>query len=218
MPINDAQKTKHWNTWGKVCAVNQWRMARGKLYLYGTFSAEGGYHERVLAAAREIAERAARQLKVDDLRKGLYAVALGEVKSLTAFNNGDLDRVLVLFALLINPLDLRSVGDFLAYQKFDAAKCPGGRPPLKRLPVDMEDPGERRRHLHAVDQVPQAYWLTILRARFHVEHPEDLTLDQLRQFTTTLKNRRAYADRPAMNQPPSRQAAEVLAQSENEPF
>lgn len=202
--LTEAQKDLHWSAsrgWGRVCAVNRWSMVAGTLSASAVGPADSEWHAKVWAAALALATARAHAIEPNDLRQGAYVIALGESKSLTKFNNGDLDRVLVLFRLLIEPDDLRAVTDWRAYERFDQAAAERLRCRQQGIPFHVElpdDPGERRRHLNAVRDLPEAIVRKFARDRFAGTLPEDMTLAQLRDFTRTIKNRRAYNNRPGM--------------------
>lgn len=203
MPLTDAQKTLHWSYthgWAAVCRANRWPTSASCNRFADDARREAcsEWHRKVWEFAETIARQQYRAVTADDLRKGCYMLALGSPKSLTQFNNADLDRVLVVFRLMIEPDDLGAVRDWLAYEAFDHARkeIAAGRPCA--LP---DDPGERRRHMHTLHNVPEAVLRHLLHDRFGGQNLEDLSLRDLREFTTTIKNRRNYADRPAVPQP-----------------
>ncbi|HWY76906.1 MAG TPA: hypothetical protein VN281_14890, partial [Verrucomicrobiae bacterium] len=151
MSLTQPQISLHWNNehgWGRVCGVNNWRMEGGLLVPGAVGPDRSQWHERVWAYADM--PSLLRFPAADRLRKGCYLFALGTLKSLTQFDNEDLDRVLNAFALLINPEDLRAVHDRLAYEKFDTVSRRIAE--AKRLGIECDEklpdhPGERRRHL-----------------------------------------------------------------------
>lgn len=202
MPLSDAQKNLHWGQpdgWGRVCAQNKWRMVKGRLDIEAIEANGSEFHGKVWAFAEAIALKNNRAVTPDDLRKGTYTFALGTAKSLTKFENADLDRVLLVFQLLIEPDNLSAVKDWLAYEKFDKARAEIERCRKAREVCNVtlpDDPGERRRHLHFINQNPQGVIKHLVRQRFAGVLPEDMPLSDLRDFSKTLKNRRAYENRP----------------------
>ncbi len=64
---------------------------------------------RINGLARAKAGRAARAMTVDDLRHASHLVACGRSCSSKDLNNHQLDRLLVLFALMVDPDDLTAV-------------------------------------------------------------------------------------------------------------
>ena len=222
MPLNAAQIKLHWagnrsrDGFWRVCAVNHWRMIGGRLDAEARRDGPGDWHAKVWACADALARENHTAVTPDDLRKGTYMLALGAAKSLTKFDNTDLDRVLILFRLLVEPDDLKAVKDWIAYERFDQAKAEIAR--CKRQGVSCnvtlpDDPGERRRHLFFVSKYPDAVIRHFVADRFHGVQPEDMPLRDLRQLTTTLKNRRNYSNRPAVPRAAAPQLQEV-----EEPF
>jgi hypothetical protein len=179
------------------------------------------WHKKVWAFAELIARQAGRAVLPDDLRKGTYMLAVGTPKSLTVFENADMDRVLIVFRLLVEPDDLRAVKDWLAYEAFDQAKAEIARCRSMGVPCDIalpDDPGERRRHLHTIDKLPEAVRRHLLRNRFAGRLAEDLTLRELRQFTMIVKNRRDYTSRNQLNAHKAQFVDEVTVPDERVPW
>src|SRR5258706_8715300 len=117
--LTEAQTSLHGNNrhgWGAVCEVNNWYLEKGRLAPQAALAERSQWHQRVWAFAGIVAQRSGRAVVVDDLRKGCYLFALGTLKSLTAFDNEDLDRTLNAFALLIDPDNLNAVKDRIAYE------------------------------------------------------------------------------------------------------
>lgn len=203
--LSTAQINLHWNMkfgWGRVCHANDWYMAKGRMDMEATKADYSQWHRKVWAFAEMLARAAHRGVTPDDLRKGTYMLALGVPKSFTKFDNGDLDRVLIAFRLLIEPDDLKAVNDFCAYEAFDQAKAEMARCRQLGLPCAValpDDPGEIRRHMFFVKQAPEAILRHFCRDRFGGKLPEDMTLEELRQLTRTLKNRKDYGRRTELN-------------------
>jgi len=223
MPLSEAQTDLHWSMrvgWGAVCQTNAWRIRDHRLFPEAHKADFSQWHAKVWAFAELIARQNHRAVTPDDLRKGTYMFALGTPKSLTKFDNGDLDRVLILFRLLVEPDDLKAVKDWIAYERFDQAKAEIAR--CKRQGVSCnvtlpDDPGERRRHLFFVSKYPDAVIRHFVVDRFQGVQPEDMPLRDLRQLTTTLKNRRDYSNREAKPRPNIAEPAPQL-QEVDEPF
>ncbi|GEM_PF-5459134 len=196
MALSEAQTSLHWNNqygWGRVCSVNGWWMENGRLSAEANGKDHSQWHAQVWAFATMLADQQNKAVAPDHLRKGTYLFALGKLKSLTQFDNEDLDRCLNAFALLIGPDNLDAVKDRLAYEEFDRVMAEIAR--CKRLDIECDlkvpdHPGERRRHLAFVRRngAPRS----LLVERFNGRDPEDMPLWQLRQLTATLKNRRPY--------------------------
>jgi hypothetical protein len=210
MPLNAAQIKLHWagnrshDGFWRVCAVNHWRMVGGRLDAEARRDGPGDWHSKVWACAEAIARANHTAVTPDDLRKGTYMLALGAAKSLTKFDNTDLDRVLVMFRLLVEPEDLRTVKDWLAYEVFDRARAEIDRCKRQGVTCNVtlpDDPGERRRHLYFIYQSPEAVVAHFVKTRFRGVEPEDMCLRDLRDFSKTLKTRRDYNDREARPRP-----------------
>ena len=221
MSLSQAQLDLHWSNhkgWGGVVLANKWARIDGRLCSEAASAERSQWHGRVWAFADLLARRKHTAVGVEELRKGAYMLILGETKSLTQFNNDDLDRVLIVFRLLVEPDDLLAVNDFLAYEAFDAAKREIGRCKALGVPCGValpEDPGERRRHLYYIRSCKPEYVRIILRDRFAGRMAEELSLAELRSLTTTLKNRpRAMVYNPA---PAPKPKAEAVP-AENIPF
>lgn len=117
--------------------------------------------------AQLIAHDAEREVNVDDLRHACTAAAIGRQKSSKSFTNAELDHALDLLRLLAAPTDLDALN---AYFNREA--------------------GERRRHVHFITSADESYWKKISRDRFGHADLDRLTLEQLRQLSLTLRNRR----------------------------
>jgi hypothetical protein len=190
--LSDLQTAMHWRNWAAVCRVNNWRMVKGYLAECDVPSERSEFHARVWSLAEVHARGKHRAVTVDDLRKGCYAFAIGVFKSLTKFDNGDLDRVLCVFELLIKPENLGAVMLRTAYENFDTAQRRFAECKRLGIPVDVtlpDDPGERRRHLAGLRNANAAYVRQICRDKFGTGDWEGLRLTQLRDLTRTVKNR-----------------------------
>lgn len=194
--LTKAQDWKYWSTWGAVVRANEWRMAEGRLHPRARL-AESEIHQRVAAFARIIAGRAGQiaepQITVNDLRHGAHWLALGRDKSHSKFTNQDLDRVLPVFRLLVNPTDLQARMDFDSYQR---GEDPGGR---KRLLVGIES------------KAPEAYIAAVALDKFGTKDWRSLNGQQLFRLNMTLDNRRARWNKPVKDREP-------VAVSDNYPF
>lgn len=203
--MTEPQKKLHWNGrhgqpgWYGVAGANAWQMEKGRLRENALKSKESEWHAGVWACAAALAKKENRSVTAEDLRHGCYAYALGAPKSSNDFTNSDLDRVFIIFRLLVNPDDLKAVADWREYQRFDQAKKETVRCREQRIHCTVElpeDPGERRRQLFFIRQTPEAVVLKFLRDGFHGRDLEDLELWELRNLSKTLHNRKKYNDRP----------------------
>jgi hypothetical protein len=211
--LSEFQTPLHWRLWGEVCRKNNWHDVRGQV-AESALRKESEYHQSVWAFAEMLARQGNRPVVADHLRKGAYCDMLARPKSLTQFDNADLDRVLVLFRLLIEPADLTAGKDYAAYKEYDRVKAEIARCRHLKVPCALtlpDDPGQRRRLLNAVKQAPLAlvnYFLRQETEYFLTMDYESLPLAKLHSLVRTLKNRRAEFRRPV--------AAAVMA--DNEPF
>ena len=113
----------------------------------------------------------------DEKRHAAYLVALGQDKSLTDFNNRDLDRVLAQFRVLMNPDNVTAQVAVASYRA-------------------GEDQGERKRLLFRIEQLaPQAYTAAICRDRFDTADLGNLGIKELTQLRDTLVNRKVTNNR-----------------------
>ena len=112
-----------------------------------------------------------RAVTTDDLRHACTGVALRRHISSKSFTNADFDKVLALLRLLANPTSLKNQ---IAAQN----------------PAEV---GERRRHLHIINQSDAPYWRRIATDKFGHADLDRLTLTELRQLSLTLRNRQAAA-------------------------
>lgn len=209
MPLTGSQLTLHWGYkigWAKVCHSNDWRMEKGRLAADAAKSDFSQWHEKVWAFAQLIARQEGRAVKVDDLRKGCYMLALGKDKSLTKFENKDLDRVLPVFRLMIDPDDLDAVQKHLAFQAHDAAKKERER--CKRMGIPDEapelpdDPGERLRLVNSIKaRAPEAFILKISKERFHTIYWEEMEMADMRRLNWMINERRGRYYAPVKRQP-----------------
>lgn len=184
--LNASQESLHWNTirgWGAVVVRNNWRVEKGRLVPAAAEAVHRStWHLTVWNIAQQTAHEELRAMTANDLRHACYIHALGKLKKHKAFTNAEFDRVLAIFAVLIDPDDLDAV---MKKHDYEA----GG------------DPGEARRHLHFIRGVPAAYTKSILIAEekfYGSTHYLSFPLAKLRTLTTTLKNRHAEFHRPVV--------------------
>jgi hypothetical protein len=192
--LTPPQERLHWSTsrnargdlgWGAVVIANHWKGPGGLVDMDGLElrKIRSEWHRQTIAFAGTLARQAGRSITAEDLRKGCYWLALGEPKSHKQFDNDDLDRVLNVFRLLVDPEDLAALLVWNDYQQ-------GGKP------------GERKRHIWFVKEgcrAPLAYVNAILddQVEFYKDRDfERFDLARLRALTRTLKNRHAKFHRP----------------------
>lgn len=126
---------------------------------------------KLLATIYELAQLSAhsadRDVSADDLRHAVTAVALQRNCSSKSFTNADLDKVLALLRLLANPTDLHNLNAFT-----------------------NSEAGERRRHVHVITSAAERYWKSIAADKFGHADLDQLAIEQLRQLSLTIRNRR----------------------------
>lgn len=191
--MNKAQEFMFWKRWGNVVAVNAWKMAKGRLHEEAKLPSASQWHAQVWSFATLVARQAAKAVGPDELRHGAYWLALGRDKTHMKFDNRDLDRVLTVFNLLIDPDNLTAVSDHLSYQR---GEDPGGR---KRLVVGI------------LNKAPAAYIAAVALDKFGTRDWESLNGQQLFRLNMTLSNRRANWKKPA-------KVAEPAMAGESYPF
>lgn len=224
--MSTAQINLHWGMkigWGRVCQANDWFMDKGRLSPDAQHNRElSEYHRKVWNLAQLIAHQDHREIKPDDFRKAAYIVALGKPKSFTAFDNDDLDRVLIIFRLLINPDDLDAMNQQMAYEAYDAAMAEQARCKQLRIPCTVQipdHPGERRRHIAGIKlKAPEQYILKVSLGKFGTRYWVDLSLEELRQLTRTLSQRKPAWGRPSRFTRPTQQERESVFDEANAPF
>lgn len=103
--MTDPQRTRfYFPQWNDACRRLGWRMDRGTLRMA---SKPANEHQRqVIAAAQRRAAGERRSATVDDLRHGCTIVALGRDKDTVKLNNGEVDKIVCLFKLLVNPVNI----------------------------------------------------------------------------------------------------------------
>lgn len=177
--MTDKQTILYWRRWGAVCHDNDWRMVQGRLLADAEANrARSEWHGAVWTAAENHARQQHRAITADDLRHGCHIAALGQDKSSKALSNADFNRLLTLFALLINEVDLSAVTDWM-----------------------HPDRSEQRSYVaYLKKQAPEAVIIDIARnAQFlgSIDNAwEDLPLPKLRWLSSQLKDRRARYNRP----------------------
>jgi hypothetical protein len=142
-------------------------------------------HWREFAAAKRACAAAGHS---EPDRHALYVQALGKDKSLTKFNNGDLDKVLAVFRALSRPSDFDGQVELANMDR-------------TRLEYSIRDLASQItvRPVHLAD----AYWQAIARDKFGLRYPansavrvefselSDLSIEQLTQLRNTLEVRLA---------------------------
>lgn len=184
--MTDKQKFKlYFPLWRQACEANGWERAESRRQRVGNETGSE-WVSKVETFARQLAKSrdqgAAEQgVTVDDLRHGAHICALGRDKSSKDFTNGDLDRVVSLFRLLIEPTDL------------DAS-------------MNLADPerGQAARIKHFIKHAaPFAYTDAICRGKFRgsYESPfwEDLPMWALKDLARTLAERKKAWSSTAKN-------------------
>jgi hypothetical protein len=188
-------KRLYWPGWAAAVRAN-WRREKGRVVV-APGAAANPWRDQVELAAEGMGASALAVVDWDWLRHAAHWVALGRDVSSKALNNGQLDRVLVLFRLLANPLDLQAVLDWQA----------PGRPDRRRTEWAM-------RHLPHTD----GYVRSVCSAKFGTRRWESLEDRALHQLLMTLKNR--PASRRGAETRESRDAGPMNANLEatHEPF
>jgi hypothetical protein len=180
--LTEPQITLYGKRWGAVCRANVWSQARGRLVPAADASRERSpEHRAVWVLAEQHALQQHRSVMVEDLRKGCIALITERYQSSKDLKNGQFSRLLTLFALLIDPDDLKA-----------------------RLDWDNPDREEHRRAVVLIKSLaPEAYVDAVAQDKFNTTFWEDLTIPQLRQFAMTLKARRATWASPSRLAPQS---------------
>lgn len=117
MPLTGPQIAKHWRHWGAVVESCDWTSVKGRLGPNAQRRRnESIWQKLVWKAAEQLAQQEHRAVAADDLRHACYLVATTKVPgwpasaqpvdSLSALGNRTFSRVLVLWALLIDPDDI----------------------------------------------------------------------------------------------------------------
>ena len=193
MPINPAQLTKYRHQWAAVCRANNWRQAQSRLIPGAVGAERSPWHRAVWAGGHDHASAHRRIIVPDDLRKGCHLYALRNLKSSTLFDNEDLDRILLVFAGLLDPDNLNLLRDRAAYDAYDLAKSRIAECKRLHQPCDIrlpDNPGQRIRMLHYLRAVPTHVLMAICRDKNQgAAWFEDLPFPELKQLHMTCKNR-----------------------------
>lgn len=182
-PMSPKQRTRlYFPAWRAAFAAN-WRADRG-LVLMLDQPANPDLARQIDTLARQIAERQARKVTGDDLRRVTHLVVLGRQVSSQDLDNRSLDQVLTTFRLLADPDNLQAV-------------------------IDRDNPQavDRKRLEYAVRNCgwPEAYVLHVCREKMGTTNWLSLPLDRLHQLVITLKaRRRARQRQQAQPLPPSK--------------
>lgn len=165
--MTEAQTSLHWRRWSGVVKANGWKMAKGRLCETAHASRERSpYHQAVWDMADRLAVEAHRGLIPDDFRRGTYTVAADKV-SHSELTNKDFNRVLALWKLLIDPMDLEGLMEW-------------GSPEI----------AERRGLIKFItDHAAGAYVEAISLRKHKTAHWEDLEIRSLRQMAMTIRER-----------------------------
>jgi hypothetical protein len=123
---------------------------------------------RVLACAKQIAQREHRGPKTDDFRRACHIVAIGANKSSLDFTNDEVERVVALFRVLTDPLNLNWLADWAD--------------PLVAKKRNLIAAAKRK--------APEAYVLAIMKDKYHTSLIEDLNIKQLQSLCFTLNKRK----------------------------
>src|SRR5262245_2296941 len=103
--LNKAQIQLAGRRWGAVCAANGWRMERGRLCGRDS-ETRSDWHREVFALAAQHAGSEHREITPDNLRRACIAKVSGHFKSTYDLTNAQLDALLNLYTVLIEPTDL----------------------------------------------------------------------------------------------------------------
>ena len=163
----------HWSACARAC---QWNTQAG---LWGPgrnteSPADAEIIARVTAAVKQLAQKEHRGPRTDDFRHACHIVAIGVNKSSLDFTNDEVERVVALFRVLTDPLNLQWLADWTD--------------PLQA----------KKRNLIAAAKLkaPEAYLTAVMKGKFHTSLIEDLTIKQLQSLCFTLNERKASWSRP----------------------
>lgn len=150
--------------WSRAFAAN-WRRDRGTVArLDGRESSELLTAVETAAVAR--AQRRAGRVSADDLRHAGHEVALGRDRSSLDLTTAEANRVVALFDLLADPLDLKA-----------------------RVRWECPERAEEEALRAALRRFPAAYLEQVSAGKFGTRHWEGLRLPQLRMLHVTLRER-----------------------------
>jgi hypothetical protein len=112
--MNDGQNNKYWRRWKQVCLANRWAWVKGRLVDTAVKDA-GQHHVAVWRLAGQLADQSCRAVVATDLRHACHVHSFGRDVSHTHFDNGQFDRLLLLWGderqtrgLLISPEDIKA--------------------------------------------------------------------------------------------------------------
>ncbi len=169
------QNLYYWRLWGEACESRGWKMKKGILQQHPSESLQ---ESEILQIAARRATANHRATTPDDLRHACHILAAGRDCSHTALKQGEIDKLIAIFKLLIDPTNI------------DAA-------------IQQEHPalGEQRRIVHKIRQfAPEAYIDAICRAQFSADYVapfwEDLPISCLRNLSITISQRTAHWTKP----------------------
>jgi hypothetical protein len=182
------QKRFYFPAWRSCSQQLDWIMSRGRLAAAGADTRKRlgelpeparSAMEQVLNYAEVLAAKLHGAVTAEDLRHGCNLVATGGKKSSSGdMTNTEVDRVVTLFKLLENPLNIEASIAWLAYQR-------------------GEDPGAVKRILYFIKHAaPEAYVRKIAADRFGTRRWENMDLGQLKQLAMMLSVRKAASVRP----------------------
>jgi hypothetical protein len=182
--MTDAQKFHfYFPAWTACVKANGWRKVKGRLDLNSQPSTLNSPElTKVMTFAEQRAAMARRGLEIDDLRHGAHWLALGKDKSSQDLTNAEVDRVVTLFKLLANPLDLNARLAWDAYER-------------------GEDPGAVKRVEYFIRRCPDAYVRAVSADKFGTRAWENLTVKQKGLLSMTLSNRPLRAANKPKPQP-----------------
>lgn len=175
--LTSAQKAHHWRTWSRVCQVNDWKMAGGRLSAGAAPADCSVWHRYVWHVATDLATREHRAVTPEDLRHSCYVVSTSAVpgrrsakqaNSMTQLENWSFSRLLHLWALLVEPDDVA------------AAK-------------HWSDPSLDTRSSYVASiksSAPDAYVRSISADRFGTRMWENCDVGQLRELAMTIRSRK----------------------------
>ncbi len=114
--MTEGQKTRFFMPeWQRCCRLNGWHTRdKAAVIDVSKLTAEG---RQVFALARQRAVTEDRQVDLRDVRHACYIVAIRKDKDTEALTNDEQDRIVALFRLLADPLDLGARGTWEAYQR-----------------------------------------------------------------------------------------------------
>jgi hypothetical protein len=207
------QRLFYFKLWQKVAQAHDWIMVQRRLLgrreeKFGREESSRLYNA-IWDAAEILAQNNHRSVTADDLRHACHLVAIFPQKAASKqklapisskdISNKQLDRVIALFRVLINPNDI-------------AASIAWSDPSV----------GEKQRLIYVIkNAAPLAYIDSICRDKFGLLYTspfyEDLELNELRQLAMTLRNRQVGTVAPRGPSGPI-DISKNLPVSETDPF